>query len=51
MIEKQLYEQLETHKQLVNALKKLPEDLVHEFTKDGGIISNILVAEQTTHAK
>jgi hypothetical protein len=50
-LEKQVSGQLETHKKLVEALTKIPEDLSKELTKDGGMISTILTAEKTTNTK
>jgi uncharacterized protein with von Willebrand factor type A (vWA) domain len=50
-LEKELSEQLKTHKNLVGALNKIPENLAKELQKDGGIASNVLETEQKVSNK
>lgn len=50
-LHKQLTAQLEVHKDLMALLKKIPSDIVAEFTKDGSTLSEILNSESAIKAK
>jgi hypothetical protein len=50
-LHKQLTAQLEVHKELMAHLKKIPSEVINEFTKDGGSLAKILTSENATQAK
>lgn len=50
-LHKQLTAQLEFQKELMTVLKKIPSEVITEFTKDDGSLAKILMSASTTQEK